>query len=48
MTQLGEDGSGLAVQFSLGVGSIFTRLADAAKGLWLYGALVESQAGYLP
>lgn len=37
-----------SVRFSLGVGSIFTRLADAAKGLRLYGALVESQAGYLP
>lgn len=46
--QLGEEGSGVTVHFSLGVGSTFARLADMAKDLWSYRLAAESQAGYLP
>lgn len=48
MVQLGEEGSAFTLQFSLGVGTIFTRLADMAKDLWSYEVAAEFQAGHLP
>jgi len=48
VVQLGEEGSGFMVQFSFGVGSIFTSLAGMVKHLWSSGVAAESQAAYLP